>query len=100
MYPNLEAKHTYRDKEGLDSWLEYNKSHRGNALFVDGILVSGEVFINEAVRKPISDKLLKEIADGLHNKPAERIGKQMEVFGGMGWEREGYRDDWERRRFN
>lgn len=99
VYGNGQAKHTYRDEEGMKGWIEYNRSFRGGcALFVDGKYQDGTGVFGSPLNERISAAIMAEIARGEHNKPAEEMRNQIEVFGGcvhryFGYGEEPYRAD-------
>jgi len=97
IYPNGEAKHTIRDEEGLQSWLEYNRSARpGNALFVDGQLAGPEDTggISRERLEHVATILQDELARGQWDlRQKDSKGPQAEFFGGTVHSYQGYRPE-------
>lgn len=102
VYPNGEAKHTVRDEAGLESWLDYNRRFRGNALFVDGKLAGPgdhgglDRDLIEHVESVLTDELSRNLWD-LRRK--DTLGAQIESFGGFGRRYQGYRPEASREQF-
>jgi hypothetical protein len=101
VYPDGSAKDTLRDKEGKDSWVEYNTKYRpGNMLFVNGICVSVGLTDGEKKNKEkIEQVILKELPEKL-KKNMDTIGPQIDFFGGMTDRYTGYRPEPDRKSFN
>ena len=103
VYADLSAKHTRRDREGMESWLNHNSTYRpGCALFVDGrlanpamigVLTSDEVGAIEAA-------LGREMTSGTAAKvPLDAFGPQFETYCGRREAYQGYPADVDRNGF-
>lgn len=92
-YPNMSAKFTIRDKEGMESWLAYNKEWRpGNALFIDGVHIDNTGFTDKKKISKIQE-WYESVKDDYKRMPVFIIGKQREFLGGQIFTRNGYPDD-------
>ena len=86
VYEDLSAKHTRRDRAGLESWLSYNRTFRpGCALFVDGSLAGkddkGSLTDDEALAIEVA--ITAEIKVGKPRRlSVEKVGPQVEAFAG------------------
>jgi hypothetical protein len=82
VYPNGEAKETVRDQAGLESWSDYNRRFRGNALFVNGELLDRGTLPQDVCEK-ISALLLAELPSRLPLVPMQQVMHGPEIFGGV-----------------
>lgn len=92
VYANGDMKCSMRDREGRDSWVQYNKVFRfGNGLFVNGLCVAPGYLDSSQVQQVEAALSLRGIPD---TKPV-KIGPQVEVFAGTVDRYEGYPQDYQ-----
>jgi len=94
-YPNFSAKFTIRDKEGMESWLEYNEKMRpGNSLFINGQHIAGTGYMaNRPDEIAIAQKFCQDNQAKYEAMDIFTIGDQIEFLGGKSVQRRGYPDD-------
>ena len=95
VYPNGEAKYTVRDKEGKDSWVEYNSQFRGgNTLFVNAEYIPGTGSLGPKYVEFITKYLQYKHAEDIKGEVPLKLGDHDEYLGGRFHEtRHGYPDD-------
>jgi hypothetical protein len=103
VYANLSANHTRRDKAGMKSWLDYNRTARpGCALFIDGRIAGPDDSgaLSPVAIQAIEAALLQDIKSGVvAHMPIDVLGPQVEMIGGHADHYQGYAPERERHDF-
>lgn len=82
-YPNMEAKYTIRDQDGMESWKQHNMQARGgNSLFINGEYVPTTGVLKGEKLERVTE-YCKAQQHRLAEQPIEKQGDQREFFGGM-----------------
>lgn len=100
VYPDGEARHTFRTKDGKDTWVGYNSQYRGgNYLFVDGEYIEGTGHPRNKTFIDLVSTTLKNTYNSSTFKMQDphsdewNLRKRNEIIGGTNYPRVRYPDD-------